>query len=158
MILDAHFSGTQWQTNELTILFGARGEVGRRGGHLHATCLVSNINEEIMNLLEIDFCHFWDGRSVILVEVLKNSVSEGWFYLLSIDRMSYQQVGLRLCACPDIRSMYITCTNRLNYLFIAFRNFLKKGQVHYQSFTSQFQISIKSCFVRSEYRDWFRDC
>jgi hypothetical protein len=40
-----------------TIFFGARGEVRRRCGHHHTPCLVSDGDEKVMNLLQIEFCH-----------------------------------------------------------------------------------------------------
>jgi hypothetical protein len=40
-----------------TIFFGAGGEVRRRCGHHHTPCLVSDGNEQVMNLLQIEFCH-----------------------------------------------------------------------------------------------------
>jgi len=40
-----------------TIFFGAGGEVRRCCGHHHTPCLVSDGDEKVMNLLQIEFCH-----------------------------------------------------------------------------------------------------
>jgi hypothetical protein len=40
-----------------TIFFGAGGEVRRRCGHHHTPCLVSDGDEKVLNLLQIEFCH-----------------------------------------------------------------------------------------------------
>lgn len=48
-----------------TVLFCARVEVGGCCSQHHAACFVGDADEEVMDLLEVDFGHFEDFQVVL---------------------------------------------------------------------------------------------